>query len=107
MDDASEPSITLHPHARRIRVAIDDTLLADTTLAIELRETGYPSRQYIPRDDVRMVPLTPFETETHGPLKGNESNFWYCKHKDKAWSYGKTWRGVGRVKGGMIFYNGY
>ena len=40
MDDAPEPRITLHPHARRVRVVIDGTELADTTRAIELRERG-------------------------------------------------------------------
>lgn len=51
---SSEPRITLHPHDRRVQVIIDGTLLADTTRAIELRERGYPPRQYLLRDDVRM-----------------------------------------------------
>jgi hypothetical protein len=45
-------------------VRIDDTLLADTTRAIELCERGYPPRQYVPSDDVRMGLLTPSETVT-------------------------------------------
>ncbi|WP_163558199.1 DUF427 domain-containing protein [Halomonas sp. NO4] len=65
---SSEPRITLHPHDRRVSVVIDGTLLADTTRAIELRERGYPPRQYIPRDDVRMDLLNPSETVTHCPI---------------------------------------
>ncbi|WP_158294504.1 hypothetical protein [Halomonas urmiana] len=37
MDDAPEPRITLHPHSRRVRVVIDDTLLADTTRSLRRR----------------------------------------------------------------------
>lgn len=43
---STEPRITLLPHDRRVPVTIGDTLLADTARAIELRERGYPSRQY-------------------------------------------------------------
>ncbi|MCG6659796.1 DUF427 domain-containing protein [Halomonas campisalis] len=63
--DRPEPPITLHPHDRHVRVVIDGTLIADTTCAIELRERGYPPRQYLPRDDVRMERLTPSDTLTH------------------------------------------
>ena len=56
MDDAPEPRITLHPHARRVRVVIDGTELADTTRAIELRERGYPPRQYLPRSPTACAP---------------------------------------------------
>ncbi|PMR81792.1 hypothetical protein C1H70_04565 [Halomonas urumqiensis] len=52
--DSTEPRITLHPHEQRVQVMIDDTLLADTTRAIELREHGYPPCQYIPCDDAEM-----------------------------------------------------
>ncbi|UYG07167.1 DUF427 domain-containing protein [Halomonas sp. M4R1S46] len=51
---STEPRITLHPHDRRVQVTIGDTLLADTTRAVELRERSYPQRQYAPRDDIRM-----------------------------------------------------
>jgi uncharacterized protein (DUF427 family) len=82
-----EPRITLHPQDRRVRVVIDGTLLADTTRAIELREWGYPPRQYLPREDVRMDLLTPSETVTHCPFKGDASYFTFGNYADVAWSY--------------------
>ncbi len=68
---STEPRITLHPHAQRVQVTIDGTGLADTTRAIELRERGYPLRQYTSREDVRMDLLTPSATVTHCPFKGD------------------------------------
>lgn len=84
---STEPRITLHPHDRRVQVEIGDTLLADTTRAIELRERGYPSRQYIPREDVRMDLLTHSETVTHCPFKGDATYFSLGDQVDMAWSY--------------------
>ncbi len=39
--ESAEPGISLHPLDRLVQVAVGDTLLADTTRAIELRERGY------------------------------------------------------------------
>lgn len=48
------PRISLHPVSQRVQVHVDGKLLADSTQALELRETGYPPRHYLPRKDVRM-----------------------------------------------------
>lgn len=106
MADPAEPRITLHPHSRRVRVVIDDTLLADTTCAIELRETGYPPRQYLPRDDVRMDLLTPTETVTHCPFKGDAGYFAFGVHEDAAWSYENPLASIQEIEGRVVFYQG-
>lgn len=104
MDDASEPRITLHPHSRRVRVVIDGTVLADTSSAIELRESGYPPRQYLPRDDVHMDLLTPSNTLTHCPFKGDAVYFSFGEHKDVAWSYERPMEGLEAIEGRVVFY---
>ncbi|QFU02906.1 hypothetical protein FIU83_14765 [Halomonas sp. THAF5a] len=106
MADTSEPRITLHPHERRVRVVIDGTLLADTTRAIELRETGYPPRLYLPREDVRMDRLTPTETSTHCPFKGEASYFAFGEHEDVAWSYESPLESLKEIEGRVVFYPG-
>ncbi|MFC3285983.1 DUF427 domain-containing protein [Litchfieldella rifensis] len=58
--ESSEPRITLHPHHRRVQVKIGD---------IELRERGYPPRQYLPYDDVGMERLTRSETVNYCPFE--------------------------------------
>ncbi|SEL49223.1 DUF427 domain-containing protein [Halomonas daqiaonensis] len=106
MDDAPEPHITLHPHSRQAQVIIDGTLLADTTHPVELRERGYPPRQYIPRDDVRMGLLTLSETVTHCPFKGDARYFSFGEHKDVAWSYQRPKEGMEAIAGMLAFYEG-
>ncbi|MCL7940478.1 DUF427 domain-containing protein [Halomonas sp. ATCH28] len=106
MTDAPEPRITLHPHSSRVRVVIDGTLLADTTHAIELRERGYPPRQYLPRDDVRMDLLTPSETVTYCPFKGDASYYSFGEHQDVAWSYERPKGEIGEIGGRLVFYQG-
>jgi len=103
MDDDVEPRITLHPHSRRVRVVIDDTLLADTIHAIELRERGYPPRQYLPREDVRMDWLTPSQTETHCPFKGDASYYTFGEHEDVAWSYEQPIDEMQAIAGRLAF----
>lgn len=103
---SSEPRITQHPHERRVKVTIDGILLADTTRAIELRERGYPPRQYLPREDVRMDLLTRSETITHCPFKGDASYFSFGDHADVAWSYEQPVEGMEAIAGRLAFYEG-
>lgn len=104
MMDAPAPRISLHPHLRRVRVVIDGTLLADTTRANELRERGYPPRQYLPRDNVRMDLLTSSETVTHCPLKGDASYFSFGERKDVAWSYERSLDELKGIAMRVVFY---
>ncbi len=101
---SSEPRITLHPHDRRVQVTIGDTLLADTTRAIELRERAYPPRLYLPREDVRMDLLTRSETVTHCPFKGDASYFSFGEHTDVAWSYEQPLKGMKSIAERLAFY---
>ena len=101
---SNEPRITLHPHARRVRVIIDGTILADTTRAIELRERGYPPRQYLSRDDIRMDLLTNSATETHCPFKGDAKYFSFGENQDVAWSYEQPAEGMEGIAERVAFY---
>lgn len=106
MDGTPEPRITLHSHDRRVKVHIGDTLLADTTRALELRERGYPPRLYLPRDDVRMDLLTPSDTLTHCPFKGDASYYSFGELKDVAWSYENPLEEMEEIAGRVAFYKG-
>ncbi|OHV08783.1 DUF427 domain-containing protein [Kushneria phosphatilytica] len=82
-----EGRITLHPHTRRVRVWLDDVLLADSRRAIELRETNYPPRQYLPQEDVELSRLSNSATVTYCPFKGHARYFADHDGTDIAWSY--------------------
>ncbi|MGQ4879296.1 DUF427 domain-containing protein [Billgrantia sp. LNSP4103-1] len=101
--DATEPRITLHPYRERVQVKVGDTLLADTTRAIELRERNYPPRLYLQRDDARMDRLTRSDTVTHCPFKGDATYFSFDDQADVAWSYERPPAGMEAIAGRLAF----
>ncbi|WP_227368865.1 DUF427 domain-containing protein [Halomonas sp. M20] len=99
--------ISLHPHSRRVRVLIGETVIADTQGAIELREQGYPPRQYIPRQDVDMSRLASSEKVTHCPFKG-DATYYSIEGKsenltDAVWSYEQPFDAMTDIAGYLAF----
>lgn len=85
--------VSTEPRTEHVVVTAEDgTVLADTTRPVALYETGYPTRWYLPREDVRTDLLVSSETVTHCPYKGN-ANHWHAtppggtRIDDVAWSY--------------------
>ena len=72
---------------RHIRVEHDGQVLAESDRAVELHETGLPTRYYLPREDVRMELLTPTDTTSHCPFKGDASYFSAPGATDAFWVY--------------------
>ena len=62
-------------------------MLAESDRAVELHETGLPTRYYLPRDDVRMDLLTPSDTTSHCPFKGDATYFSAPGAPDAFWVY--------------------
>jgi len=79
--------IRTRPCAGRVRVELGGLVLADSDRVVELDETGAPTRFYLPRDDVRMDLLTPSETTSHCPFKGDASYFTAPGATDAFWVY--------------------
>lgn len=61
--------------SRRVVVSVGDLVLADSTHAHALFETGLPTRWYLPKVDVRMELLVPSPTLTQCPYKGQASYY--------------------------------
>ncbi|MCK0715218.1 DUF427 domain-containing protein [Chromohalobacter sarecensis] len=101
--DTTQDRISLHPHTRRVRVWDGDTLLADSTRAIELRERGYPPRQYLPQSDVHMGHLKRSETVTHCPFKGDATYYSVDEHHDVAWQYANPLAKMAAIAGRLAF----
>jgi len=97
------PRIELHSVSQRVHVHMDGTLLADSTNPLELRERGYPPREYLLRDEVRMDLLTTSETTNHCPFKGSTVYFSLGGNKDIAWSYERPVEGVEVIAGKAAF----
>lgn len=104
--------IDIHPTTQRVTVTLDGTVLADSKQALGLYETGLPVRWYLPREDVRMELLTPTDTSTVCPYKG-EARYWSARvgdHEvtDVVWSYERD-RGLvpeaEDIEGYLSFYD--
>ena len=79
--------ITTHPLAGTVRVEKDGQVLAESSRAVALEETGLPTRYYLPREDVRIDLLTPSATTSHCPFKGDATYFSAPGADDAFWVY--------------------
>ena len=82
--------------------------IAESSKPTLLFETGLPVRYYLPQTHVRMDLLTPTETLTHCPYKG-EAGYWSLRvgddiRADVAWSYRRPLRESQRIAGLVSFY---
>ena len=100
--------ITIQPSLDRVTVKLAGQAIAESTRALTLREAKYPPVQYIPTGDVRMDLLTPTETKTHCPYKGDASYFSIAvgdrTAKDAVWCYEHPFPAVGEIAGYVAFY---
>jgi uncharacterized protein (DUF427 family) len=95
--------------SRRVRVSLGGHLLAQTSRARVLFETGLPPRWYIPPDDVGRDVLRPSDTRTGCAYKGFAS-YWSVRagetvEEDLAWTYREPRRDVDRITGYVSFFN--
>ena len=79
--------ITTHPFTGTVRVEKDGQVLAESSRAVALEETGLPTRYYLPREDVRTDLLTPTATTSHCPFKGDATYFSASGADDAFWVY--------------------
>jgi uncharacterized protein (DUF427 family) len=79
--------ISTHPCSRRIRVELEGEVIAESSRAVALEETGLPTRYYLPREDVRMDLLAPSDTTSHCPFKGDATYFSANAARDAFWVY--------------------
>jgi uncharacterized protein (DUF427 family) len=79
--------ITTRPFTGHVRVERDGRVLADSDRVVALEETGLPTRFYLPREDVRIDLLSPSETTSHCPFKGDATYLSAPGAKDAFWVY--------------------
>jgi uncharacterized protein (DUF427 family) len=101
--------IAIAPHPNRVRVRVNGRVLADTTTALVLTESGYPPVFYIPRADVDMSALSPTQHRTHCPYKGDATHY-AVRSGDRvvadnaAWSYERPYPAMADIAGRLAFY---
>ncbi|HKE80116.1 MAG TPA: DUF427 domain-containing protein, partial [Solirubrobacteraceae bacterium] len=78
---------------------------AESTSPRMLVETGLPVRYYLPKTHVRMDLLSPTETVSHCPYKGQAEYWSVGGHADLAWSYRAPFAESQKISGLIAFYN--
>jgi uncharacterized protein (DUF427 family) len=101
-------TITTERTDRQVRVAHAGEVLAESTRAIVLYETGCPPRYYLPPEDVRMERLEATDFSTTCPFKGDAS-YWSLRVGDEcltgiAWSYPTPLEHRADIAGLICFY---
>ena len=101
--------VDILPTSRKVRVEFDGVVLAESTNARVLFETGLPPRWYVPKTDTRMDLLVPNGTVTHCPYKG-QAQYWSVRvgeHlvEDLAWSYRTPLPESQKIAGLVAFYS--
>jgi uncharacterized protein (DUF427 family) len=83
--------VDVYEASRPARVRVAGTVVAETTRAKLLYETGLPERVYVPGADIAPGTLSPSPTRTVCPYKG-QATYWHVhagdgRVEDGAWSY--------------------
>jgi uncharacterized protein (DUF427 family) len=97
-----------HVH-QRVRVQVENDVIADSTDVIRVNEDRAPLRYYFPRSDIRMDQLQRTATTTECPFKG-VANYFSIQVgertlQDAAWSYEDPYEEHADLKGRIAFYD--
>lgn len=100
--------IMVEDHPRRFRVEVAGEVVVDTVRVKLLHESNILPVVYVPLDDVRADLLTPTDTSTHCPFKGDAS-YWTLAvgdrvEEDLVWGYEHPLDGVADIAGHVALY---
>jgi uncharacterized protein (DUF427 family) len=95
--------------SRHVKVTVNGEVVAETTRARVLFETGLPPRWYFPPNDVRADVLVESDTKTGCAYKGFAS-YWSVRaggdeEPDLVWFYPEPQRDAERIRGYLAFFN--
>ena len=108
--EQSRPSTCdyIEQNPNRVKVSFNETVIADTTQALVLKEGPLPPAPYIPRSDVQMSYLQRTDHSSHCPFKGDASYFSVHvvdQTADNAvWAYETPIDAVAQIKDCLSFY---
>ncbi|KAI4813393.1 DUF427-domain-containing protein [Aureobasidium sp. EXF-8845] len=95
--------------SRRLRISINNTVIAESPFCMQLYETGLRTRYYIPLTAIHNEVLRPSETITQCPYKG-EAEYYDVViggevYKDIVWYYTRPTVECTSIAGLCCFYN--
>ena len=105
----SDHPISIARDTIRVAARVGDTIVADTSEALTLREAGYEPVYYIPLSDVLPGTLRASTLNTYCPYKGDASYYDVVLHdgrelQDAVWTYHSPYPAVDAIAGHVAFY---
>ena len=102
--------IDIRQSSRKIRVEVDGIVLAESSWAKHLYETGLPVRYYLPQTSVlKWSLLEPSKTRSWCPYKGHAEYYDVIvngeRKKDLVWFYHTSGPDTPAIAGQICFYN--
>jgi uncharacterized protein (DUF427 family) len=100
--------VDILPSSRHVRIEVGGVTIAETSKPTLLFETNLPVRYYLPKTHIRMELLTPTESTSHCPYKG-DAEYWSFSLGDSvkadiAWSYRTPLPESQKIAGLISFY---
>ena len=97
------------PSRREVKITVAGEIVAQSTNAHFLFETGLPTRYYLPRSDVRTNLLTTADTSTRCPYKGIAAYYDLTlgdqTYDDLVWTYPDPIAECPKIKDLLCFFN--
>ena len=107
-----EHRVDLLPETRRVRVNFAGTVIADSSAAVRVEETGHGPVHYLPEKDVRLDLLRPTDRKTYCPFKG-DCSYWTIsvegsggrkEAENAVWAYRAPYDEAAGLAGHYAFY---
>ncbi len=100
--------ISIERNPARVVVSVAGRVVADSRIALTLREATYPPVQYIPHEDVDFLQLERTDHVTYCPYKG-DCNYYSIpaggkKSVNAVWTYENPFPAVAHIRGHVAFY---
>ena len=103
--------VDLLPESRRVKVTYGGAVIADSTHALRVEETGHGPVYYVPEKDMRMELLHRTDHKTHCPFKGDAS-YWTIqtgggtphRSENAVWGYQTPFDEAAGLAGHYAFY---
>jgi uncharacterized protein (DUF427 family) len=114
LQPSAKHPITVEQSTERVRIAVGGHTIVTTDRALVLREASYAPVYYVPQEDVEPEVLTPSDTTSYCPFKGDASYFDVSVPtgsaqdalvvRDACWIYRDPYDAVAEIAGHVAFY---
>ena len=99
----------VEPVGERVRVIVEDLVLADTLDAVRVLETSHPPTYYLPRQDLRVELLAPSRRSSSLCEWKGQARYWdvvtsVSRRPAAAWEYLEPRPGYEALRGRVAFY---